>query len=228
MAIAGLIILVASVVLPNFAASLNISRFYHIALIIIAPFCAIGGLEIALFVESRFFSSSKKIGKTAIVYIKKIWTFVIIAMLVTFFLFQVGFVYQITGGTPTSVALSRNRDLWSVTMLSLDLDSREVSACQWVSKYAYNSPMVYADQISRHALSSYGLVATENWSELGPTVYYQAAQNSLFFFGSLSVNYGQVVGYTTYWNYTNFTGVFSNDNLIYSDGGSEIYCKSSP
>jgi uncharacterized membrane protein len=228
MAIAGLLILVASVVLPNFAASLNISRFYHIALLIIAPFCALGGLELGLFVESRIMIPSRKIGKTAIVYFRKIWTFAIVAMLVCFFLFQVGFVYQATGDIPTSVALSRNRDNWSVTMLSLDADPREISACQWISNYAANSPVVYSDQISRRYLSSYGLVATENWSELGPTAQYPAVRNSLFFFGSLSVNYGQVVGYSVSWNYTNFTLVFSSDNLVYSDGGSDIYCKSYP
>jgi uncharacterized membrane protein len=149
-------------------------------------------------------------------------------MLVCFFLFQVGFVYQITRDIPTSVALSRNRDNWSVTLLSLDADAREISACQWIPNYAENSPKVYADQISRRYLSSYGLVATENWSELGPTAQYQAVRNSLFFFGSLSVDYGQVVGYSVSWNSTNFTLVFSSDNQIYSDGGSVIYCKSFP
>jgi uncharacterized membrane protein len=228
MAVAGLLILVASIVLPSFAASLNISRFYHLALLIIAPFCALGGLEIGLFFESRFLLTSRKIGKTAILYFKKIWALAIVAMLVCFFLFQVGFVYQITRDIPTSVALSRNRDNWSVTLLSLDADAREISACQWIPNYAENSPKVYADQISRRYLSSYGLVATENWSELGPTAQYQAVRNSLFFFGSLSVDYGQVVGYSVSWNSTNFTLVFSSDNQIYSDGGSVIYCKSFP
>ena len=228
MAVTGLLILVASIVLPSFAASLNISRFYHIALLIIAPFCALGGLEIGLFVESKFLLHSRKIGKTAIVYFKKIWAFAIVAMLVSFFLFQVGFVYKITGDTQTSVALSRNRDTWPVTLLSLDADSREISGCQWIPNYAENTPKVYSDQISRRYLSSYGIVPPENWSELGPPAHYQAVQNSLFFFGSLSVEHGKVFGYFDIWNSTDFSLIFGSDNRVYSDGGSEIYCKQIP
>ena len=222
MAIGGLLILFASIVLPNFAASLNISRFYHIALLILAPFCVIGWLGIAQFLIRV------GIGKTANLHFKKILISVIAAMLVCFFLFQVGFVYEISGDAPISIALSRNRDNWSITMLSLDPDSREISACSWMAEYASNTSRVFADQVSRRYLNSYGLVAPENLSELVPTAQYFPVQNPLFFFGSISTEYGKVVGYTVIENSTDYSQIFASDSMVYSDGGSEIYCRSFP
>jgi uncharacterized membrane protein len=224
LAIGGLFILIASIALPNFAAGLNIQRFYHIALLILAPFCVLGGLEIELFLESKILLPSKKINKIRIPQIKKVWTSVIAIMLIFFFLFQVGFVYEVTGDTPLSISLSRNRTSFPGPLL-LDADAREIAASKWLSKNAQNISSVFADSISNHYIESYGLVPPQKIAILFPGAVYSPQNSSFYFFGWDTFERNSIYGYSEMWNLTEYSPITENYNLIFSDGGSNIYVR---
>jgi uncharacterized membrane protein len=220
-------ILLMAIFLPSFAAGLNMTRFYHIALFFLAPFCVTGGIIILSSVasmKSRFFSRVSKFDRAASDSIKKPWLFLIAVLLISFFLFQVGFIYEITGDVPTSISLSRERtNSWTIYMNQLYIDDQEVFASTWLSKYGNNESMVYADSGAGY-LTSYGLIPIERVGFLNPKIQNTISDGSYFFFGQLSVVNGIVVGYDMAWNITNFSFILNNTNKIYSNGASDIYC----
>jgi uncharacterized membrane protein len=231
MSIASMSILLMAIFLPAFAAGLNMTRFYHIALFFLAPFCVTGGIVILdslASMKSRFFSRVSKFDRVARNSVKKPWLFLVAVLLVSFFLFQVGFVYEITGDIPTSISLSRDRmNSWTIYMNQLYVDRQEVFASKWLSKFENNESMVYADLGARY-LTSYGLISNERVSILYPGIPNIMSDGSYFFLGKLNVVNDRIVGYSEVWNNTDFSPILNNTNKIYSNGASDIYRGNSP
>jgi len=228
MSVTSLSILLMAIFLPKFAAGLNMSRFYHIALFFLAPFCVIGGILILgsiANIKSRFFSASRKFNWAIYDYVKKPWLFLIAVLLISLFLFQVGFIYEITGDVPTSISLSKDRmNSWTIYMNQLYVDEQEVIASKWLSKYENNKSMIYADAGPNRYLTSYGLIPLERVSIMDPKIQKETSGWSYFFFGRLSVVNNEIVGYNAVWNNTDFSYILNNTNKIYSSGASDIYC----
>lgn len=88
-------ILGACLIVPSFSNTLNMYRFYHLALFFLAPLLAIGSLQILRFVKQNLRT--------------EIGVGLIMLILVPFFLFQTGFVYEITGEVSYSIPLSKSR-----------------------------------------------------------------------------------------------------------------------
>lgn len=96
-ALASLAILVFSLISPFFPAIMNATRVYHIVLIFLAPVCIFGGklffkiFEHLLKVPARLF-----------------YSFMLI-ILVIFFLFNTGFIFEVAHDVPSSISLSKYR-----------------------------------------------------------------------------------------------------------------------
>ena len=98
----SMLILAMCIVLPDFANSLNMTRFFHVSLFFIAPLFAVGCVELFRFAANLFGFAAKR--KT------QIYSFVfILLVLSSYFLFETNFVYQATGSESWSLPLSRYR-----------------------------------------------------------------------------------------------------------------------
>ncbi len=198
--------LVALTVVPGLANTLNMTRFYHILLILLAPFCIIG-----IWTFAKVVSRKER---------KLLVSILVIAVLVPYFLFQANFVYEVAKSDSWSVPLSKNR--MSPLRLYGDngyIDGYSVYGAEFVSKSVPYQNNITADNGLYTALTAYGLVYRGYVSELrGGIVLYPG---QFMYLSYISINYEKL-----YWN-GSILPVLNQTNIVYSNGGSEVRCEPS-
>jgi uncharacterized membrane protein len=243
MSLASLAILIACIAVPTFAGTLEVSRFYHISSFFLATFVVLGivlGVSIIstviLTLRSHLPTSKVRFpylqnGKS-----KDAGLFLISLLLVLFFLFQVGFIYEITGDRPSSLSLSWNR-LQTNPALALDVwlaqtPEQDVFSAKWLSGYRDDQSQVYADRTSSFmVLTSYGTTPyvflsepALSWDYILPPVYGRLDKNAYVYLRELNVIYGKMNDPRgRSFNTSTISPFLDSCNKIYTDGGSEIY-----
>jgi len=151
----NMILLVFSVILPQFVTFLNMERMYHITLLFLAPLfvLAIGNLfRHKTKLTNQLNSSEKKKQK-----IKLAGLLLTSILLVTFFLFQSGFIYEIAEDPiPSSISLSFKK-MENSTYLVHESD---VFGATWLSDYGeIEDKWTWADTVSiDYVLRSYSSI----------------------------------------------------------------------
>jgi uncharacterized membrane protein len=197
------------ILVPGLANTLDMTRFYHILLFFLAPLCVLGAETIVKIVSKR---------KTEVIV-----SILLLVVLVPYFLFQVGFVYEVTGNDSYSVPLSKHR--MSALRLYGQLGyttAYSISGAQWLSKnVAIEYTQIYADFWSRRTeLRGYGSVYVGCTETLSNTT--KITINGIVYLSSLNIIEGTVVGDRYLWNSSEL-GFLSDLNTIYSNGGCEVY-----
>jgi uncharacterized membrane protein len=195
--------LVALIVVPGLANTLNMTRFYHILLILLAPFCIIGMWTSVQFVFKH--------EKTILV------SLLIVAVVVPYFLFQTNFAYEVAKTESWSIPLSGYRmDPLQLYGNYGYIDSYSVYGAEWVSSNVPYQNNIVADNGLYTALTAYGLVYRGYVGDLtNDTVIHPG---EFLYLSYITVNYENLT-----WNGTIST-VLNQTDLIYSNGGSEVYC----
>ena len=240
MSLASLLILIACMVVPTFAATLEMSRFYHITSFFLAPFVVLGFSTISeRTMNLRSHLSTSKVRRLHIqdVKSKDASLFLISLLLVLFFLFQVGFVYEITGDRPSSLSLSWNR-LQTNPALALDVwiaqtPEQDVFSARWLSEFMDNQSKVYADRTSSFmVLTSYGMTPTvflseralAAWDYILPPIHGSLEKDAYIYLRELNVIYGEMNNSSGRLLYTTTISPFLDGcDKIYTNGGSELY-----
>jgi uncharacterized membrane protein len=159
------LLLLACVFLPGFANALNTTRWYHIVLITLAPFCILGGEAVWLGISSLWHKLRRSMKTLKFTednqnYLKA----VTLAVLIPYFLFALGFVYEVSGqeitdkaDAPYSIALSSYRlDLAGVFYW------QDGAAAQWLSENTGDEAQVYVGAHSSRPLMHYGFAGPIN------------------------------------------------------------------
>ena len=147
-------ILLATIIVPNFAGFLEIGRWYHITLLFLSPLFILG----AETVFSNILNLGKKVVRRSMTNKNKkaSYSFVLSSIvLVSFFLFQSGFIYEISGDPiPSSIALSKNK-MGNFTEFIYE---SEVFSAIWLSDYGeVGKLLTYCDTTSlTRVLTGYG------------------------------------------------------------------------
>jgi len=201
--------LAALILVPGLANTMNMTRFYHILLFFLAPLCVLGAKTIMNIVSRR---------KT-----EMIASLLLLTVLIPYFLFQVGFVYEVTGNDSWSVPLSKYRmpayrlygQLGYTTAYS-------ISGAAWVSEnVAVEYTQIYADAWGRVTeLRAYGSVYVGYVETLSNTT--RIAANGIVYLSSLNIIEETVVGSRYVWNPSELD-FLSDLNTVYSNGGCEVY-----
>ena len=203
-------LLAALVLVPGLANTLNMTRFYHILLFFLAPFCVLGAETLARFVSKQ---------KAQIVA-----SILLLAVLTPYFFFQTGFVYEVTGSESWSLPLSMYRmNGYKLYRLMGYIPEQNVFGAHWLSKYVdARYTQVYADMDSRHKpLLAYGLILSSRIDVLSNTT--KVETGGIIYLGRLNVVDGIVVGESMLWNSSELSFIFSDMSKIYSNGGCEVY-----
>lgn len=213
---AAMALLAALILVPGLANTLNMTRFYHILLFFLAPFCAIGAEVIAKLVNKQ----DKGFGVSLL----------LIVVLVPYFLFQTGFVYELTETESWSLPLSMHRMPGFTLHVSLGyLSGQDVSSVKWMSKNLNNQiqyRQVYADaSFINTLLISLSTVPPSYVNFLSNVT--QPQSGGVVYLSSLNLVEQIVVGTNRIWSTREISPVFSSMNTIYSSGASEIYKDSS-
>ena len=220
------IIIILSLLLPNLAPVLNLSRFYGISLLISAP---------ALILGFNFFV---KIGANAWIRLAhkkflgnrcaKIRVMLLCLILIIFFLTQTGFVNHITGSNPLvrpidldRLKASNSRQI-ETSFYASYFSEQDVSAAVWLSKNRDPGSAIYADYVSRHnVLTSYGLIIRDqimllnNVTVFKPDSYIYLSRHNVVL---------DVISYPGgYANLAETLSFIEKGSLLYTNGASEIW-----
>lgn len=206
-------LLAMTIILPNLAESYRMTRFYRTALIVLAPLCFIGSEEIiANLHRIRLASLQRKCSALALTAI----------ILLPFFLFQTGFIYEVAKVECWSVPLSGYR-MPPVAVSERILRGTEVLGAIWLSEYE-NTSLVYSDFVSMHSvLISYGLINYARFRTLRNNTRTVDA-GSVIYLRSLNTIHNTMISFDVLqWNTTNLQPFFDAQDMIYSNGECIIY-----
>ncbi len=207
--IINLSILFAAVSVPFFAIALNMTRIYHITLIFLAPFCIIGGMV-------TFRKISQKIKVTWINEDVRKSLGVLSVYFVIFFLYQIGFIYQIAESSTDSISFNNTFDIPRFNDL-------EISSANWLYNVK-NTGSIYADSNRVFLLGSHDWTSFKGFP-LDPS---KIAKNSYIYFGSLNVLKNEILvkqlkGVSISMNYIHSENITTDRRKIYDNGGAQIY-----
>ncbi len=194
----NMVLLLACIAVPNLAGTFNISRFFHITLFFLSPFCIQGGVALTrLFIKNSNLKRKRLILATI--------------FLMLFFFFQTGFVYEIAGDESWSLPLSGYRlDKERLDHGGFTLES-ELSGALWLSRYQNPNTLVFC-HIRDHILFIYGN------DKVNP---------SILFINRTTISKGAYVYLRDYieneFNLTETILDLNDVNCIFSTGRSRIY-----
>ena len=204
--------LAMSVVVPNLAGSLRMERLYEISLLFLAPYCILGGQTIFRWLLKR---------KNDVSALN-----LIIIVLIPFFLFESGFIYEVTGDVSYSLPLGMHR-MDNITLYQRITDEQEVSGAQWIRKHLdVSNESVYADLTAiQHVLTSYGMMSIDNLGSrlLTNNTKFQDDRAYVYLRRVNIVDGTAFARRARAWNTTEILPTLNNQNKIYSNGACEIY-----
>jgi uncharacterized membrane protein len=203
--------LIALIVVPGLANTLNMTRFYHILLFFLAPICVLGA-EFLMHAFTKVISKNRAIISASVL---------LLIILVPYFLFQTGFVYEFTGTQSWSLPLSKNK--MTPVFLRVEMgyfDEREFAGALWMSKNMKTSGSeIYEDAVSGGVLVQY--VSPYNLEGLSNTTV--LSENSLVYLNQVNIAENLVLGSSNSWNTTSIFHILGPVDEVYSNGGCQVY-----
>lgn len=223
LSVASFAMLLLSIILPNFAAQLNITRLYHITLLALSPFFVIGGL----------FLMQKSIGIFKINnLIEKSCIILILVIMIPYFLFNTGLVYEMTNDAPTSFVLGMERlksdNKTKVGFYSAYIPEQDVYDARWFDKYKITNKEINADSDSLgKVLISYGMLTPYTGTQISNiTMLRKIPSKYYLYLRKLNVCDNTIVtGFKKIANKSIVLPLINNSARIYSNGCGEIYNK---
>lgn len=198
---------------------LNITRLYHVSLLFLAPFCIIGG--------SWLFSILPKLSKSFVPFI------LVLVVVTSLFLFETGFIYEVTKDVSYSIPLSMYRmDRAVVYGKGYVTPGVDVASAKWLSSNMNStvSTIVYADVISVwFPLTSYGLLPRYAYTEIMTNGTIFEGPHSYVYLRNFNIFDGKILGKDYefpskhVWNTSDVSLRLEALNKIYSNGGSEVF-----
>jgi uncharacterized membrane protein len=211
--ITAMTFLAGLIIVPGLAQTMNMTRFYHILLFFLAPLCILGAETISNYISIRreqFYTS-----------------ILIITILIPYFLFQSGFVYELTGSDNYSLPLSKHRsseiELYSKFGFTHTMD---VYGARWLSNSTVvQRTEIYADIYASGTLLGYGSIHINKITPLNNVT--SVSINGVIFLNKLNAKDNKILGEKSFgenfeWNTTEILSL-KDMNKVYSNGGSMIY-----
>jgi uncharacterized membrane protein len=200
------IMLIAGIIIPHFANQINTSRLYHIALIMVAPFCIIGMIATA----NGFVLSRKKLKFDYLSISYKVAA-ILIAI---FLLFNTGFIFEVTNQNYNSFALSEDVDYPLY-------NQKELKGAYWLH-YFKNEDEIYADL---YRLLLFGGIEGRNKNHK-PLKSNSILRDSYLYLGTKNIIDKQVLiknQHKDQYEYINVSIFSSKKNKLYTNYESQIY-----
>lgn len=226
---ASLFLMLVAIALPSVAVAMNGDRLFGLALLFLAPYC-IFGIEAIVATASSWMRANRDL-------VLKLTHAALIAVLVPYFLFSYGFIWEVTEH-PSNYAflpsLQQNEGVltyssnvsWSYMVPQTPIATQEVYAAKWLSSYIGPSP-VYTDDLAKPEVQGYGNIPTQSLVTLTPMIATHSLTNAYVYFGAANLQTGsvalrlpnnadEIVQYSS-------DPVLTAGNLVYSNGLAEVY-----
>ena len=211
MSIAMLIFVALPLVVPTFNL-LNIPRMYHVSVLFLAPFCIMGG--------NSFFSFLTKLRGSHVSFI------LTLIVVVSLFLFEIGFIYEVAGDVSYSVPLSMyrmNRAMFYGN--GYVTESVDIVGAQWLHSnivFSVNT-LIYADIVSiNQPLTSYAVLPRDHTEVLSNVTSFNT--NAYVYLRNFNTFDGSIVGRGWHvWNTSDISPSLEALDKIYTNAGCELF-----
>jgi uncharacterized membrane protein len=227
MGILSAFILLLALTVPNFAPTLNLTRFYQIVMLLLAPLFTLGGEYLLKSIRGVMKLSIPFLGRLGKFFGKEFELRTLTIVLIAFFLFQVGFINHITEGYPYSYSLDFDRKKISSDfgvrsgLYSIYVPEYDFASAQWLYLEMANSSRVYADgSWGKPILAAYALLAYERVDYLYNTT--ELESKSYIYLRYLNIREGLIYTATDAFNLTDISNLLDHADEVYSNGGSEV------
>jgi uncharacterized membrane protein len=196
--------LVMLILVPGLAETMNMTRFYHLLLFFLAPLCILGAEIIVKLIFKRRQQTFASI--------------LLLTILVPYFLFQINFVYELTGSQTWSLPLSMHRLHIRLHTDFAFVTKEEVLGVRWLSGYfEIENSTLFADSHVFSVLVGYGMI-----NRMSPLTNVSIPKpNSIIYLGTLNTLYNLII-YDSVWSTNEVLGSYTV-NILYSNGECEIY-----
>jgi uncharacterized membrane protein len=198
-------LLVALTVVPGLANTLSMTRFYHILLMILAPFCIVGIWAFSQILCKFAFKREKTI----------VVSLLIVAILVPYFLFQTNLAYEVAKVDSWSIPLSGYR-MNPIQLYGYfgSIDTYSVYGAHWVSDFVPYKYNLAADNGLFTSLTGYGVIYR----------YYVVGldNNTILRPGEFAYLSLITVQYDSQYSNGTIPHVVNQTDVVYSNGGSEV------
>ncbi|MCJ7638860.1 MAG: DUF2206 domain-containing protein, partial [Euryarchaeota archaeon] len=218
LALASFAVFVVAMIVPSLSFFINTTRLFHISTLLLAPFCVTGALLVPQI-------AARVIGwrdNASAAFTLKI----VAAFFIVLFLFNTGFIYEVTQQESTSFILNRTID-------AAVLNDREIAAGQWLNQVrapgGSSTFPIYADAHRNELLKSFlnsDVAALQHPPTTTPLVGY-------VFLGTYNMETGQVAQVQdqtllqgTAISYANLGTTNAIRSKIFDNGGATIYYRS--
>ena len=218
------VILLLCLIVPNFAPTLNFTRFYAITLLFLSP-CFVMGGELVVDIAGALWK--RVTNRRFLVNIKKVTKILLCIVLIGYFLSQLGFVNIVTGAVPLSYSLDYTRASTSpdqstqIAFSTTYISEQDVFSASWLLNHKVETAEVFGDYASSHVLVSYGLIPNKLLIPITNTTI--PPQGSFVYLGSLNIVNGVITTNTGSFNTSEISSLLDQNNLVYSNGNSEIW-----
>ena len=213
------------VIIPRFAYEMQLSKWYHTTTIFLSPLFVLGGIILFKYLLRLLSVREEK---------RESYGFVLIAtILIPFFLFQSGFVYEVTGDSaPSSIALSGYK-MDDLRRLGLNLiNENDFFGATWIAKYTSAiDRKVYSDVKS---LDNVFWITLRDFDMANRILYNETEiveSPSYIFLSDYNTKTGIILTQSAFdldetYNISQI-GILDNENLyknkIYSNGASHVH-----
>jgi len=219
------------IVLPFFATNISTSRIYHLSLFFLSPFCIIGGETVLKGLLRVFKSKSISIALN-----RHVLSILVLVVLIPYFLFSTGFVFEIVGDAPSSVSLGLKRMKQSndanvtVALNHQYVWEQDVAGAKWLGKNKNDNAAVWRDYEASTILSCYGMIILHQRT-LSKTTSIQLIKDNYVYLRYMNIVNGVMIeplpkyrsGVYNKYNTREINYLFKEKSRIYDNGGSEIY-----
>jgi len=175
----SMVLIAMSIILPYFAAAYNMTRIYHLTLLFLAPVCILGGITTFRWLFRVLRLRRPRGGRTSL-------KLVVVLVLVPYFLFTTGFIFHLTGATPTSASLSYDKADWPF------YTKAEIRASDWLLTIP-DDKLVYCDSIAKGLMRYHYEVRTGVKSTYFPDDVKNIGNGSYIFLRRWNVIHGEIL-----------------------------------
>jgi uncharacterized membrane protein len=224
MSIASSFILSLCLFIPNLAPSLNFSRFYAIALLLLSPFFVMGG-ELMINTAGVFWRRMTQ--KRFVINTRKASEIVLYVVLVGYFFSQSGLINIVLGAAPLYFPLDYSRASTSLDPViqknfnAIYIPEQDVFSASWFSSHKVDTAAVFADRVSGvHVLVSYGLIPENLIFQITNATIPQ--QGSYIYMSSLNIVNGLITTAPSSFNISEISTLLNQNCLVYTNGNSVL------
>jgi uncharacterized membrane protein len=230
LSVPAVLIIGASILVPGFSATLNASRIYHIGLLLLSPFCIVGGEQIFSTIARFVRRTIVRRRNTTGIERKDIRTrwlgWAVTFVIVPYFIFTSGLVYEVSGSDTSGDIPANKIGLSSYRVDGQVYNQMEAGATEYLAVFGDDTKLTYADTNGFFFMLERSLNQTRILSVTNPSInkkYYVFLRT--YNIEKHEAIIPQMKGVQMHYSYVDIHEIISEDQfqIVYNNNSAQIW-----